>query len=72
MAHSIAHSNGLAHVGKSVAGFFNGIFEALIRVGEANSRVRRIEALCKLSDEELAARGMRREDIVRVVMHDFI
>lgn len=72
MAQSVTHPNGLAHAGKAVGELFNSIFEALIRVGEANSRVRRIEALCKLSDEELAARGMRREDIVRVVMHDFI
>ena len=39
-------------------------------MGEANPRLRRIEALQKLSDAELAERGIRREDIVRHVFHD--
>ncbi|MCL6283776.1 DUF1127 domain-containing protein [Ruegeria sp. 2012CJ41-6] len=72
MAQSVTHPNALVHAGKAIAEFFNGIFEALIRVGEANSRVRRIEALYAMSDAELKARGIRRENIIREVMNDFI
>jgi hypothetical protein len=72
MAQSVTHSNGLVLASKAVAEFFSGIFEALIRIGEANSRVRRIEALYAMSDAELKARGIRRENIIREVMNDFI
>lgn len=55
----------------AIGDILGGIWNALIRVGEANSRVQRIEALSALSDAELAARGLRREDIIRHVMSDF-
>lgn len=47
-----------------------GIGNALVAVGEANPRLKRIEALQRLSDAELAKKGLRREDIVRHVFHD--
>jgi uncharacterized protein YjiS (DUF1127 family) len=49
---------------------FRAIGNALISVSEANSRVRQVEALSALSDEQLKARGLRREDIVRHVFSD--
>ncbi len=52
----------------TVADVFYGIYEALIRMGEANAKVVKIKQLHALTDEELAARGMKREDIVRLVM----
>ncbi|WP_417718890.1 DUF1127 domain-containing protein [Salipiger sp.] len=48
----------------------SGIGNALVAVGEANPRLRRVEALQRMTDEQLAARGIRREDIVRHVFHD--
>lgn len=50
------------------ADVFHGIYEALIRVGEANAKVVKIKQLHELTDEELAVRGLKREDIVRLVM----
>lgn len=47
-----------------------GIGNTLVAIGEANPRLRRVEALQRLSDEQLAAKGLRREDIVRHVFHD--
>lgn len=44
------------------------IFTGLISVAEANPRYKQIQHLQALSDEQLAAKGMRREDIV---MHVF-
>lgn len=50
--------------------FFGAIGNALVAIGEANPRMRRIEALQRLSDAELAAKGLRRDDIVRHVFGD--
>jgi len=47
-----------------------GLGDAIVAIGEANPRLRRVEALQRLSDAELAAKGLRREDIVRHVFHD--
>ncbi|MHA6346441.1 DUF1127 domain-containing protein [Roseivivax sp. CAU 1761] len=41
-----------------------------VLVAESNSRYRRVEFLSSLSDAELEARGIRREDIVRHVFAD--
>lgn len=42
----------------------NAIFLGLVNVAEANPRYRQIQNLQALSDEQLAAKGLRREDIV--------
>ena len=39
----------------------------LIGVGESNARVRKLEHLHSLSDEQLAEKGLTREEIVRHV-----
>ena len=49
---------------------FNGIFNFLVSISTAQSRVRQIEFLCALTDEELAERGLSRQDIVRYVYRD--
>lgn len=54
----------------SLGGFFRALGAAIISISEANSRVRHVEALTALSDEQLKARGLRREDIVRHVFSD--
>ena len=53
-----------------ISTFFDGVIEGLARIAENNSRVRQLNALAALSDEDLAARGLRREDIARHVFSD--
>lgn len=72
MAISTTHSRSLTALPGVVADIFTGIFDALVRIGEANAKVRQINALSALSDAELAARGMRREDIIRRVMGEWV
>jgi hypothetical protein len=42
----------------------------LVAISTAQSRVRQIELLCAKTDEELAVRGLIRQDIVRHVYSD--
>lgn len=55
-------------------GFFSNLIDGLTRgltqVVDANSRVREVERLQALSDETLAQKGLKREDIVRHVFRD--
>ncbi|MEE4347933.1 MAG: DUF1127 domain-containing protein [Paracoccaceae bacterium] len=55
-------------------GFFFRLFDDLShglgRIAETNWRIRETERLSALSDEALAAKGIRREDIVRHVFQD--
>ncbi len=69
MANTTTHAQP-AHWGFNLGGVFRAIGNALVTLGEANSRVRRAEALQALSDEELAAKGLKREDIPRHVFSD--
>ena len=56
--------------GGSFARFFSAVFDGLTRMAENNPRVRQLQQLSALSDEQLAARGMKREDIARRVFAD--
>lgn len=49
---------------------FSGLVRSLEQVTEANSRISEVERLQAMSDEALAARGIKREDIVRHVFRD--
>lgn len=60
----------IAPSGNVFAGFFTSIFNALISVAESNSRIKEVERLNAMSDEELAKRGVKRADIVRHVFRD--
>lgn len=51
-------------------GFLEAFWNALMAVAEHNPKMKQIEALQALSDEELQARGLRREDIARHVFGD--
>lgn len=51
-------------------GLFTRFMEFLVTIAESNGRMRRVEFLSNLSDDELKARGLRREDIVRHVFAD--
>ncbi len=49
---------------KTLAAPFNAIGRFLIYLAESNSRMKQLEALSAMSDEQLATRGLKREDIV--------
>ena len=51
-------------------GIFARILDTLVIIAESNHRVRRVEQLQAMSDEQLAERGLRREDIARHVFRD--
>lgn len=55
-----------------IADFFNGLFSGLVRIAESNTRLTQVEELQKLTDEELSAKGLRRENIVRHVYRDVL
>ncbi len=66
MAYTSTHT-GLASPFALIGRVFATLGNALVSIGEANSKLRQVEALQALSDEELARRGIKREDIVRTV-----
>ncbi len=72
MAATAARSRTVPSILGAVADVFVGIWSALIHIGEANSKVRRIQELSGLSDAELDARGIKRENIIRHVMADVL
>ncbi|TNJ44400.1 DUF1127 domain-containing protein [Phaeobacter sp. B1627] len=55
-----------------IVGFFRAIGNGMVKMGEANYRVDRARTLMALSDEELAARGMKRDDVVKHVFGDIM
>ena len=48
------------------------IGKGIITIADANTRVKHVEKLQAKSDAELAALGLRREDIVRYVFKDML
>ena len=46
---------------------FGAFGDALVSIVEHNGRLRRMQMLQDMSDDELAACGIKREDIVRIV-----
>ena len=67
MAATAARSRTVLSILGTTADIFVGIAKSLSQIGEATAKVRRIQALSYLSDAELDARGIKREDIVRIV-----
>ena len=55
-----------------IRAFFSAFGRAMIVAAENSSRMRRIEAFNAMTDEELAERGLKREDIVRHVFRDLM
>lgn len=70
MSHSII--NHYANTRPAGTGFLSSLVNALRDYGEAKSRRDQIEALDRLSDLELAKRGLTREGIARHVFRDLI
>ena len=58
-----------SHAGER-RGIFTRIFDGLVAIAENNHRVRRVQYLSRLSDAELEARGLKRDDIARHVFSD--
>lgn len=48
--------------------FFNAIIDGMVAMGEADPRFRKLNALAAMTDEELARRGLRRDQIAREVL----
>ena len=71
MAHAATHSDA-ASVSASLYALFSRLGAALMRAAESRSRVEQMERLNAKSDEELAALGLRREDIARYVFRDMM
>lgn len=68
MAH-IAHvESHHRSIGQIAAAPFVFIFNVLVAYAEASPKYREMERLSRMSDEQLAARGLRREDIVQKVL----
>lgn len=53
-----------------MAGFFEGIGRGLTAYAERHSRMDQIARLSAKSDQELAAMGLKRQDIARYVYRD--
>lgn len=53
-------------------GLFMRILIAMAKFGENDSRLRRVRALQALSDEELAKRGLQRDEIVQHVFGPYM
>lgn len=63
-----SHSAGFSFGGLRAA--IGRVFSRMIENGAGAQRLRQIEALQAKSDEELAARGLKRDEIVRHVFRD--
>jgi len=70
MAFAITNVTGSGHLRSFFARVPVAIGEAFIRYAEAQSRHGEIEALIRLSDAELAQRGLTRDGIARHVFSD--
>ena len=70
MAHTTTHFPATVSIAGAVSRFFSALGNALVHIGENSQKMRQINALQALSDEELANRGLKREDIARYVMSD--
>ena len=56
----------------SLSGLGTRILNALVTIAEANPRLREMERLNAKSDEQLAAMGLKRQEIVRYVLRDML
>ena len=61
--HAALPANPLRALGEAILG-------TLVRIAENNSRLREAERLNALTDDQLAARGLKREEIARHVFRD--
>ncbi|MDC0738130.1 DUF1127 domain-containing protein [Cognatishimia sp. SS12] len=55
---------------RSLTNVFAAIGDFLVQLSEASNRAKQVQYLNSLTDEDLAKRGLTREDIVRHVFSD--
>ncbi|GAA6159478.1 MULTISPECIES: DUF1127 domain-containing protein [Ruegeria] len=72
MAHSATHTPTRFSLFGLIANFATRVNSMLFRMAEAQTRVRQVEFLQSLSDEELHKRGLTRDRIVHRVFADSI
>lgn len=72
----MAYAATSTHAGTGIRGLLTatgaGIFNALARMAERDPRVRAINALSATSDEQLAARGLTREQVIRKIFAGYM
>lgn len=54
-------------LGHRITGLFTSIGHFFVALAEVSPQMKKLEQLASMTDEELAAKGMRREDIVKYV-----
>jgi len=67
MAHAVQDHGVLHGIADGIRHVLADIGNALIAFAESDPRVKRMQELQSMSDEELAAKGIRRDDIARYV-----
>jgi hypothetical protein len=74
MAYETTHPTTATELPHRILGIFGRVFSALglalVAIPETNRRIAAMQRLQEKSDAELAARGLRREDIARHVFID--
>ncbi|ANB34776.1 DUF1127 domain-containing protein [Rhodovulum sulfidophilum] len=58
------------HVAGPRGSFFSSVIAAMVRMVENHPRTRALDRLNAISDEELAARGLTRQDVIRRIFSD--
>lgn len=69
---AFANTNPAAASGGFLKSLVAGLGRGLTQIAEHNTRLREVERLQRLSDDQLAARGIKREDIARHVYRDML
>ncbi|MEM8589419.1 MAG: hypothetical protein AAGG65_15270 [Pseudomonadota bacterium] len=68
-AHTLSQSTRIAHtLGHGIAQLFRGVVDFFALMNRATVAVAEYDRLSQLPDEKLAARGLKRSDIGRVVL----
>ena len=72
MALTVTHTSNGATVWEIVTAPFRAIGRGLVSMGENNPRYLEAQRLHAMTDEELAARNLKRDDIVKYVYRDLM
>lgn len=70
MSHYTATHPAFIEQGNPISRFFSHLGNAMVLMSTSNDRLRQMDALQKLSDDQLKERGLKRTDIARHVFHD--
>ncbi|MGR3562750.1 MAG: DUF1127 domain-containing protein [Heliomarina sp.] len=67
MAYTSTHGADVSAVPGAFSRFFNAVLNGMTSIAENHPKMRQAAALQAMSDEELAKRGLKRDDIVKKV-----